>query len=135
AGPRVYAKMAEDGVFPNIFSAATRGRLDVPMNAIWLQVALAVIVVSFSNLQSLLDYLGFTLSVSAALTVACLFWSRVEGRSSVRSLMFALIAGIYVAATIGLATLSAINRPQQLIGFAVTVLSGLVLFTLFRRGS
>ncbi len=135
AGPRVYAKMAEDGVFPNIFTAATRNRLDVPTTAIWLQVALAVIVASFSNLQSLLDYLGFTLSVTAALTVACVFWSRVEGQSRSRSVWFSVVAALYIVVTIILATLSAINRPQQLIGFAVTVLSGLVLFFVFRRRS
>jgi len=125
AGPRVYAKMAEDGVFPKLFDTS---QTRVPVAAIWLQVVLACVVVYFSSLKSLLDYLGFTLSVSAAITVACIFWSRREGNTSLRRVFFSSIAFVYVAATIMLAIVSAIDRPQQLLRFAVTVVSGLILF-------
>lgn len=128
AGPRVYAKMAEDGVFPMLFDATQTNRNGVPVTAIWLQVALASIVVYSTSLKSLLDYLGFTLSVSAALSVACIFWSRRANDTSLQRLFFSSIAMVYVLATIGLATLSAIDRPQQLIGFAATVASGLVVY-------
>ncbi len=127
AGPRVYAKMADEGVFPKLFNASQRKSLDVPVAAIWLQVVLASIVVYFSNIKSLLDYLGFTLSVSAALTVACLFWSK-RGEASGKSPIYSVIALTYVIATIGLAVLSVKNNPQQLIGFAVTVASGLIVY-------
>ncbi len=132
AGPRVYAKMAEDGVFPKLFNASRGKQHSVPVTAIWLQVTLASIVVYFSTLKSLLDYLGFTLSVSAAITVACILWTRREQDTTFHRVFFSSIAMLYVAATIGLATLSAINRPQQLIGFAATVISGLALFYLIR---
>ncbi len=132
AGPRVYAKMAEDGLFPNLFSASKGKEHRVPVTAIWLQVVLASIVVYFSSLESLLDYLGFTLSVSAAITVACIFWTRRANDTKVHHVFFSAIALLYVAATVVLAILSAINRPQQLIGFVVTVLSGLILFYVSR---
>lgn len=125
AGPRVYAKMAEDGVFPKLFNTS---QAQVPVAAIWLQVILASVVVYFTTLKSLLDYLGFTLSVSAALTVACIFWTRRAHDTSLQRLFFSGIAMIYVSATLLLAILSAINRPQQLIGFAATAVSGLILF-------
>jgi len=128
AGPRVYAKMAEDGVFPKFFNASAADAGGVPVSAIWLQVVLASVVVYSTSLKSLLDYLGFTLSVSAAITVACIFWTQRAGETRLQRLFFSSIAMIYVCATIGLATLSAINRPQQLIGFAATIVSGLVLF-------
>jgi len=128
AGPRVYAKMAEDGVFPRLFQSSNDGQLKIPVAAIWLQVALASLLVCFSSLKSLLDYLGFTLSVSAALTVACIFWTKRQEDTSVHRLLFSSIAFVYVAATIALAVLSAIDRPQQLLGFAATIISGLFLF-------
>ena len=125
AGPRVYAKMAEDGVFPKFFDTS---QARVPVAAIWLQVVLASVVVYFSSLKSLLDYLAFTLSVSAAITVACVFWTRRQRDTSVQRLFFSGIALIYVAATIVFAILSANRQPQQLLGFAATVVSGLILF-------
>ncbi len=133
AGPRVYAKMASDGVFPNLFRVAPRDRLVVPAAAIWLQVGLACLVVCVSSLKSLLDYLGFTLSVTAAVAVACIFWTRRENDTLFHRLVFSAIALVYVAATLALAVLSAIGRPQQLIGFGVTVASGIVLYLFFRR--
>jgi APA family basic amino acid/polyamine antiporter len=133
AGPRVYTKMASDGVFPKLFASSRRKQLEVPAAAIWLQVILASVVYYVSTIKSLLDYLGFTLSVSAALTVACIFWTRRPGDSAASRRVVSAIAMIYVAATIGLATLSVIGRPQQLVGFAATVGSGILLYRAFKR--
>lgn len=146
AGPRVYAKMADDGLFPHLFRMSRRGNIHVPARAIGLQVALAVVVVWVSTLRSLLDYLGFTLSVSAALTASCLFWSIGAGGSENESSGGNIVGprgtrprvwqwpcvGLYIVATLILAVLSAIARPQQLTGFGLTVISGLILYTLYR---
>ena len=128
AGPRVYAKMASDGVFPNLFKSTDREGLSVPVAAIWLQVIFASIVVYFSSIKSLLDYLGFTLSISAALTVACIFWSHQQSQPKSNRIWYLMVALIYVTATLGLGVLSAIGRPQQIVGFAVTVISGLLVY-------
>ena len=81
AGPRVYARMADDGVFPRIFRFGGGG---APTAAILAQAALAIALIALSDLRGLLSYLGFTLSVSAALTVASLFViARREGRAAV----------------------------------------------------
>lgn len=130
AGPRVYAKMANDGVFPKLFNSSSRNELEIPATAIWLQVVLASVVVYFGSIKSLLDYLGFTLSVSAALTVACIFWTQRSNDTGSSRGLYLVIALIYVVATIWLAVLSAIGRPQQLLGFAITVGSGLALYFL-----
>ena len=133
AGPRVYDAMARDGVFPKLFHATERDQMSVPETAIWLQVILASTVVYFSNIKSLLDYLGFTLSISAALTVACVFWSRRTEENCLTRVIYCLIAALYVFATIGLAAVSVIGRPQQLVGFAITVVSGLFVYFLLAR--
>src|SRR5690606_9718750 len=62
SGPRVYAKMAQDGLFPLPVSSVD----GTVRGAIWLQAALAIAVVLSTTLQTQLDYLGFTLSLSAA---------------------------------------------------------------------
>jgi APA family basic amino acid/polyamine antiporter len=81
AGPRVYARMADDGVFPRFFRFSGEG---APTAAIWGQAALAIAVIAMSDLRGLLSYLGFTLSMSAALSVASLFViARREGRQAV----------------------------------------------------
>ena len=128
AGPRVYAKMAEDGVFPKLFDASSAAQQSVPVAAIWLQVVFAATVTYFSTLKSLLDYLSFTLSVSAALTVACVLWSKRADDTIGHRVLFNSIATIYIVATILLAVLSASGNLNQLIGFAITVGSGLALY-------
>ena len=133
AGPRVYAKMASDGVFPSLFSSTNQEDLAVPVTAIWLQVIFASAVVYFSSIKSLLDYLGFTLSISAALTVACIFWSHPQTDSKANRFLYSAAALVYVATTLGLGILSAIGRPQQLVGFAATVASGLAAYWLMSK--
>jgi len=115
AGPRVYAKMANDGVFPKLFNTSSGDQQAVPVAAIWLQVMLAATVTYFSTLKSLLDYLGFTLSVSAAITVACVLWTKRTNDTNVQRVAFSIIAILYVA--------------------AVTVGSGLILYYLTSPGS
>lgn len=128
AGPRVYAKMADDGVFPKLFNTPTNRLQNVPVAAIWLQVICAAIVTYFSTLISLLDYLSFTLSVSAAVTVACLLWTRCDNDTALLRFVFSSIAALYVTATLVLAILSTIDKPEKLTAFALTIVSGLALY-------
>jgi len=65
AGPRVYARMAEDGVLP----ACLRCNEGPPRPAIALQLGLALLFLWTNTFETLLGYIGFTLSVSTALTV------------------------------------------------------------------
>lgn len=135
AGPRVYAKMASDGLFPAWFD--TRGpdaRRRIPRAAILLQVALATGVALISSLQQLLSYLGFTLSLCAAGTVASLFLIAGRGPTEHRTNKGTLCcAAYYVAATLALATLAAANRPWELAAALATLASGLVAFMVFDR--
>ena len=79
-GPRVYYAMSRDQLFFNVF-----GRLDVnrktPAASIFLQAAIAVVMVVSASFESLLLYIGFTLSLFAMLTVIGLM--RIRRRSSI----------------------------------------------------
>lgn len=67
-GPRVISRMADDGVF---FTAFRTGPNSIPRSVL-LQASLAATLVLVSNLHDLLGFLGSTLSLSSAITVATL---------------------------------------------------------------
>ncbi len=93
AGPRVYAKMADDGVLPRFLKADKT----LPRGAIALQVLLAILVVLISDLRTLLSYLGFTLSLTAAATVASLYLMRAAPEREDRRVATVVLPLIYVA--------------------------------------
>jgi amino acid transporter len=130
AGPRVYARMADDGVLPALFR--THG--ETPRAAIALQVVLAIIVIWLAELQELLSYLGFTLSLSAAATVASLFvLRRREGAQRVVIPGYPFIPGCFVLCTLGFASIAAFHRPQEpLVGLA-TIAVGIMVYLLVRN--
>jgi len=129
AGPRVYAQMARDGVFPPWL--ADRGTDTPPTKSIVLQTLLAAAVVWMATLEQLLSYLAFTLSLSAAATVACLFVLQRRDVDRKKSLLEMAAPATYVTATLTLATLAAVNRPWQLAATCLTVASGLGLHAIF----
>ncbi len=123
-GPRVYAKMADDGFLPRWFQFQSRRP---PAAAIWFQAGAAVLVVCIATLQDLLSYLGFTLSLCSALTVAMLF--RVRLRSErVGSGWHLLAAAIFVTATCVTAGIAALNEPRQALAAVLTIALGAILY-------
>ena len=120
AGPRVYGKMAEDGVIPKIFIL----RKDRVWPAVLLQMGLALMLVFAGNLMELLSYLGLTLSLSAAVAVSSLFLGeRVRGWA-------ALPPALFVLATLGAATLLIAHDPWQALGTGITLALGAVAYRL-----
>jgi basic amino acid/polyamine antiporter, APA family len=67
-GPRVYYAMARDGVFFCAFGRLSDLR-QTPAASIFLQATIAMIMVLTATFNALLIYIGFTLSLSAMLTV------------------------------------------------------------------
>lgn len=122
-GPRVYAKMADDGFLPSWFSFGDR----VPTKAIWFQAAFAIAVILGTGLTDLLGYLGLTLSVCSALTVAMLFVVRLRD-PKVKLILFGVPAVLYVGGTFFIATLYGMSKPEQAIATAVTVGLGIILY-------
>lgn len=122
-GPRVYAKMADDGFFPAWFRFEDRP----PVHAIWFQAVLATIAISISTLQDLLGYLGLTLSVCSALTVCMLFVMRLRG-DRIRMPMLGIPPAIYVVATLVLAVLYGIGQPKQAVAALATVVIGVLIY-------
>jgi APA family basic amino acid/polyamine antiporter len=129
AGPRVYARMADDGVFPRFFRFAADG---APTAAIMGQAALGIGLILMSDLRGLLGYLGFTLSISAALSVASLFViARREGRSAVSVWGYPFTPLFYVLVTLILAGIAGSREPRQLMAAVITIVSGSVVYYAF----
>jgi APA family basic amino acid/polyamine antiporter len=129
AGPRVYARMADDGVFPRFFRFGQGG---APTAAIVGQAALAIALIMLSDLRGLLSYLGFTLSISAALSVASLFViARREGRQAVAVWGYPFTPLFYVLVTLILAGIAGSRQPMQLLAAAITIVSGSVVYYAF----
>ncbi|MEW6378574.1 MAG: amino acid permease [bacterium] len=76
-GPRVYYAMAKDGVFFRQFGMVNSTH-KTPAHSLFLQAAVASIMVLTSAFDTLLIYIGFTLSLFAMMTVVGLVVLRVK---------------------------------------------------------
>ena len=130
AGPRVYARMAQDGVLPRLF--AFDG--EVPARSVALQVALAIGVVWIARLRDLLSYVGFTLGLCAAASVVGLVRLRLTlGKERVPIPGWPLTPLIHVGVTLFASVFLVRSQPREAaIGVATFVL-GPTLFFLQRR--
>lgn len=132
AGPRVYARMAEDGLFPPWLA----GGGAIPRTAIGVQSALAIVVLWNSGLARLLGYIGLTLGVSAAATVSALIaLRRREGPERLPIPGYPWVPGLYVVAVLTFSALAA-ARDTTASGIALlTTLAGVpVYFWMRGRG-
>ena len=128
--PRVYAQMAEDGVLPGIL----KFKHDTPAAAIALQALLAIIVVWITGLRALLSYLGFTLGLSAAATVACLFLLvRRQPGLAAQLPAYPWAPLIFISFTLLFAGLAAVRNPWEMLAAMCTILSGILLYWLLRK--
>lgn len=124
-GPRVYARMAEDGNFPAFFRAR-RGNF---RHAILLQAGLALCVVWSSNLADLLSYIGFTLGLSAALTVGALLLQRKrDGAERLPIPGYPWVPCLFLVGVLGSSGFLVARAPSEALWGLLTVLSGIPVF-------
>ena len=124
-GPRVYARMADDGLLPGWF----RSSAGVPRRAVLLQGGLIAAVVTIGDLQSLLDYLGLTLALTSMATVATLLRSDDADSPSRWRLLAPLL---YLAATATTTTLAVLSDPPRAAATAATFATAAVVYRLIR---
>jgi amino acid transporter len=126
AGPRVYGRMAEDGLLPRVFIV----RPDRTWPAVLLQTGMAVLLILIGSVQALLAYLGLTLSLCAAASVAGLFFGSPEHRVKGWS---ALPPALFVLATLFSGSLLVIRDPWQAAGTGVTLILGTLAYRISRH--
>jgi len=129
-GPRVYARMADDRLFPAFF----RARNGNFRHAILLQGTLALCVVWLSRLADLLSYIGFTLGLSAALTVFALMWQRRrEGAEQLPLRGYPYVPLVFLIGVLGSSGFLVTRAPTEAMWGALTVISGLPIYFWMRH--
>ncbi|MDA8743982.1 amino acid permease [Rubripirellula amarantea] len=126
-GPRVYAKMADDGYMPSWFSF----REQPPAIAVWFQAGLAIAVVAISQLKDLLSYLGLTLSLCSALAISTLFLLRARGQIS-KLPFWGIPPTVFIAASVGFGVLASWGNPIPAYAAVGTLLLGLAIYPFLR---
>ena len=131
AAPHVYAKMASDGMLPAFLQEKNGKQQGSFQRATIIQVVFSTILILSTTLHSLLGFLGMTLSLSAACTVACLFLPKVRTKPYLH--LSSLPPLLFVFATLTAAILQTIHNPKQLYGTVITVAIGATAYLFIAR--
>jgi APA family basic amino acid/polyamine antiporter len=131
AGPRVYARMADDGLLPAFLGTHDEGP---PRAAVLVQSALAIVCVWTSGLAQLFGYIGFTLGLSAAATVvALLVLRRREGAERVPIPGHPWVPLLFVATTLFTSVFMVLREPVQAAVGLTTLAAGIPVYLWMRR--
>jgi amino acid transporter len=131
AGPRVYARMAHEGLLPRFLETPGSGP---PRAAILFQAALALLLLWTSRFEQLLTYIGFTLGLSTAATVLGLMLLRRREGASLRVPGWPWVPTLFLAAVGAITAFTMFQRPREsLIVVAALGLGGLSWPLLARR--
>ncbi|MFO8049469.1 MAG: amino acid permease [Desulfosudaceae bacterium] len=132
AGPRVYYAMAADGVFFRPFGKVNR-RHKTPSSSIFLQAAIASLMVITTSFNALLIYIGFTLALFAMLTVIGLMRIRIrQGRTKgYRTPAYPLPPLLFILGSAWIIFFSIKSRPLASLFGLGTIAAGLLLYFYF----
>jgi len=129
-GPRVYAAMARDGFLPRTI-AGSEGR--PPSASIWMQAAIALLLVFTHTLQQVLMNVGALLTLFAALTSFSVFRVRFSRPDLPRPGALSLLAaGIHVASSVFLLYFGFRDSLRMVAWVAAVTACALVAYVLSR---
>lgn len=133
-GPRVYYAMATDGLFFRSIGKIS-GNRHTPGAAIFLQAGIASVLVLTASFETLLIYIGFTLSITSLLTVVGLI--RLRRRSALtaqyRTPGYPVIPALFILANLWIVVYCLATTPQAPIGGLITIGLGLMVYKLFTK--
>lgn len=125
AGPRVYQKMADDGVMPSLFKSSQ----GPPRIATVVQAVLSIVALFLAGLLNLLTYLGLTLSACGALAVASLWWVHLKLPDAPRLHWWERLAlTIYLGITVCILAASWTEHREQFMAMLATFGLGFVAY-------
>lgn len=129
-GSRVYEAVGAD--LPRLRWLARRGKRGGPGRAILLQSALALAMLVTASFGALLTYIGFTLSIFAAITVSGVFVlrNRADIRQRYRTPGYPVTPVLFLALMGWMVVQAVVQRPATAAVGAATVLVGLVVYGL-----
>lgn len=131
AGPRVYARMAEDGYLPAWLRFPRQGP---PRAAILIQTILALVMLWSATFTGLLTYIGFTLGLSTAGAVTGLVRLRLREGRTLQVPGWPWVPLVFLTAITAITGFTIARQPvESAIGLA-TLLAGLAAWR-FAYGS
>jgi len=131
-GPRVYYKMAQDGLFFKAI-AAIDPRKKIPVNAIYLQSGISIVLVLSGTFDQILTYMGFSLGIFPILAVAGIFKLRNSKQSVLKLPGFPVIHIIFIVSSVAMLVLTYFERPVESSIAVFTALSGIPVYYWFRK--
>lgn len=135
AGPRVYYAMAKDGLFFQSFEKVC-DRRKTPIHAIVLQAALAIVMILTSTFETLLIYIGVTLSLSSMLSVYGLMRLRKtepERERPYKTPWYPLLPLLFLVANGGIVVFSLVSKPEAAYYALGTIALGVIVYFWFKR--
>ncbi|HYQ57921.1 MAG TPA: amino acid permease [Draconibacterium sp.] len=130
-GPRVYYKMARDGFFFRSIARISNKR-KVPVNAILLQAAIAILLVMSGTFEQILTYMGFSLAIFPIIAVVGNIKLRRKQKVPVRLPGYPYVQVIFIVINIGMLVLAYFERPVESTIAVLTALSGIPVFYWFK---
>jgi APA family basic amino acid/polyamine antiporter len=109
AGPRVYAQMARDGCLP----AWLAGGAGAPAAAVALQWGVSLLLLWTAAFDSLLTYIGFTLSLSSAATVIGLIRLKRREGGDFAVPGWPWVPGLFLLGVIWMALAMVLRQPVE----------------------
>ncbi len=134
SGPRIYQSIGEDYSIFRIF--AKRYGNSGPFWAICLQAIISVAMLISARFDELIQYMGFTLSANAALTVAGVFVERIRHPQTPRPYKcwgYPVTPILFILLSLWMIIFTIIQTPFVALAGGATVLSGLLLYFAVRR--
>ncbi len=135
AGPRVYYAMARDRIFFHMFSRTTKAH-KIPAASILLQAGIAALMVLTASFDKLLMYIGFTLSLFAALTIAGLMLLRFKKATPVtgyRTFGYPVTPLLFIVGNAWIIYYCIRSNPIVSLYGGVTIAAGILAFFLFEN--
>ncbi len=132
-GPRVYYAMAKDGIFFSPFGRVNRER-HTPAASIFLQGAIAVVLVITASFNALLIYIGFTLSIFAMMAVAGMMRLRKKypkAKSPYRTFGYPITPLLFILGNLWIILFSIKSRPVSSLFGLATIGTGLLVYWYF----
>ncbi len=133
-GPRVYYKMARDGYFFKSIARIHPLR-KVPVNAILLQAAIAIVLVLSGTFEQILTYMGFSLGIFPIVAVAGVFKLRRRETSRLKLPGYPYIHLVFILSGVAMLVLAFLQRPVESSIAILTALSGIPVYYWFKLKS
>jgi len=130
AGPRVYAKMAEDGYLPCWMKSAQ----PPGWGNISLQIFVALLLLWIPTFKDLLAYIGFTLGIGTALTVLGLVKLKMKVHPNLNVPGWPVVPLLFLVMVLWVTVFSIWRQPVPSLYGVLTLLVGWVAWWFHRRG-